>query len=149
MHCTMQAATNGSLEELCVNDVSVPVLWGLGLPAACLNVQKLKLSYNKDVTANCITMACSSYLHLTDVQVRGLFTVVTGFMKWSSIEDSASFCKVLVSSCPQLVKLSLVTLDLGNNKACDILQGLMDHEHLNIITYVQQCHVKLHVSRRI
>ena len=124
--------------KLGVSDVSVPVLWELGLPAACPNVQKLKLSCSEDVTSNGIKMACSSYWHLTEVQVKGLFTALTDFRKRSSIEDSASFCNALVSSCPQLVKLSLVHLDLGNDKAEYIIRGLMGLEHLNSITYVQQ-----------
>ena len=116
--------------ELVVDDLSVPVLWELGLPAACPNVQKLKLSCSTHVTPNGIKMACSSYWNLNEVQLEG--------MRWPFIKDSASFCNALVSSCPQLVNLSLVNLDLGNIKAGDILRGLIVQEHLNSITYVQQ-----------
>ena len=65
-----------------------------------------------------------------------------------SIEYPASFCNALVSSCPQLVKLSLVRLNLGNNKAEDIIQGMSVLEHLNsnhVCTI--RCHAKLHVWR--
>ena len=115
--------------ELSVDDVSVPVLWELGFAAACPNVQKLRLSCSRNVTSNDIKMACSSYWNLTEVQLEG--------MGGSFIIDSASFCKALVSSCPQLVKLLLVRLDLGNNQAGYILRGMMGHEHLNSMTYVQ------------
>ena len=119
--------------ELCVDDMSVPVLWGLGLPAACPNVQKLKLSCSKDVTSNSIKKMAYSYWNLTEFQLE----VMGRYRPWPSIEDTASFCKALLSSCPQLVSLSLIDLALGNIKTGDILRSMMAHKHLNSITYVQ------------
>ena len=134
--------------ELSVHDVSVPVLWELGLPAACPNVQKLKLLCSRNVTLKDIKMVCSSYWHLTEVHLEVMRRYVDDVYAWPSIEDPVTLCTALVSSCPQLVKLSLVRLNLGNIKAGDILRGMMVHEHLNSITYVQQdvtysymCHV--------
>ena len=129
MRCFLQTAINESVVEVSVDDKSVPVLWELGLPAACPQVQKLTISCSENVRSDIIKEACTPFPHLAEFQV-------DGYSPYPSIQDSASFCNLLVSSCPQLVKLSLVDLDLGNDKARDILQGMSVHGQLNSITYV-------------
>ena len=131
MRCILQTAINESVVEVSVDDKSVPVLWELGLPAACPHVQKLTISCSISVRSDIIKKACTPFQHLAEFHVEGKYSY-----KRSSIQDSASFCDVLVSSCPQLVKLSLVRLYLGNGKAGDILRDMSVHEQLTSITYV-------------
>ena len=129
MHCILQTAIIESVVEVSVNDKSVPVLWELGLPAACPQVQKLTISCSESVRSDIIKEACTPFLLLAEFQVEGHYP-------HPSIQDSTSFWNVLVSSCLQLVKLSLVQLKLGNDKACDIIRGISVHEQLHNITYV-------------
>ena len=126
----LQTAINGSVLELGVDDESVSVLWELGLPAACPEVQKLAISCSESVRSDIIKEACTRFPYLAEFHVEGKYS------PRSSIQDSASFCDVLVLPCPQLVKLSLDRLYLGNGKAGDILRGMSVHEQLNSITYV-------------
>ena len=131
MRCILQTAINESVVEVSVDDESVSVLWELGLPAACPQVQKLTISCSKSVRSDIIKEACTPFPHLAEFHVEGKCSYPR-----SSIQDSASFCDVLVLPCPQLVKLSLGRLYLGNGKAGDILRGMSVHEQLNSITYV-------------
>ena len=131
MHCILQTAINESVVEVSVDDKSVSVLWDLGLPAACPQVQKLTISCSKSVRSDIIKEACTPFPHLAEFHVDGKYSFPR-----SSIQDSTSFCNALVSSCPQLVKLPLFQLDLGNDKARDILRGMSVHEQLSSITYV-------------
>ena len=53
---------------------------------------------------------------------------------WPPIADTTSFCNTLVSSCPQLVKLSIADIELKNGKTGDILTSSRVLEHLTAIT---------------
>ena len=124
--------------EVSVDDESVPVLWELGLPTACPNVQKLELVCYKPVASEVITTVCSSFSKITEIQVKGdYYEAYPPEDPWPSIPDSASFCNALVSSCPQLVKLSIADIDLENDKTGGILRASMVLEHLTAITLVE------------
>ena len=117
----------GSLAEVSVDDESVPILWELGLPTACPNVQKIELVCCEPLRSDIITTVCSAFSKLTEAHIKGNDP-------WPPIADSTSFCNALVSSCPQLVKLSIADIELENGKTGDILTSSRVLEHLTAIT---------------
>ena len=127
MRYILQPTIAGSLAEVSVDYESVPVLWELGLPAACPNVQKIDLVCYQPLRSDIITTVCSAFSKLTEVHIKGKDP-------WPPIADSTSFCNALVSSCPQLVKLSIADIDLENGKTGNILRGSMLLKHLTAIT---------------
>ena len=127
MRYIFQTAIAGSLVEVNVDDESVPVLWELGLQTACPDVQKLELVCYKPVESDVIRTMCSPFTKLTELHIQG-------DDPWPSIEESTSFCNALVSSCHQLVKLSIADINLGNDKTGDILRNSTVLEHLTAIT---------------
>ena len=127
----LQTATTRSVVKVSIDDESVTTLWRLGFPHICPNVKKLKMLCSKHVTSDGIKKSCSlhwliKYLHIEGSRL-GSYTL---------IDDSASFCDAVFSSCPQLVKLSLSNLYMDNNKARDILNRMVAHERLKSIGYV-------------
>ena len=135
LHYILQLTIAGSLVEVSVDVASVPVLWELGLPAACPNVQKIELVCYKTVGSDIITTVCSAFTNIIEVAIRGKYSEFEDDDDpWPSMSDPASFCNALVSSCPQLAKLSITDLDLEHGKTGDILRGSMALEHLTAIT---------------
>ena len=66
----IQSPGDSPLTELDVDDWSLLGLCQLGLHAACPRVQKLTLACEREVTADHIKTACSSFSHLTELQVQ-------------------------------------------------------------------------------
>ena len=128
-----QSQVDSPVTELDVDDISLRVLCQLGLHAACPSVHKLTLSCYGEVIADRIQTACSSFSHLTELQVK--HHPLPGGKP--SVYDAVSFCDAVLSSCPRLTKLSLTDTKVGNNVAAGILRGMIDHQaSLEHITWV-------------
>ena len=80
----------------------------------------------RDVTADLIKMAFSSFHHLTELHVKMVVLP-------ASLSDPVSFCSALKSSCTGLVQLSFSHVELGNHDAAEILRGMRAHPSLKSI----------------
>ena len=130
----IQSPGDNPLTELDVDDISIERgLWQLGLHAACPRVHKLTLSCNEEVTADLIKTACSSFSHLTELQVKPHPVPI----RTPSVTDAVSFCDAVISPCPRLTKLSITDIILGNDVAAGILRGMIDHTLLENLTWVE------------
>ena len=87
-------------------DKHVISLWNLGLHTSCPRVKTLELYYQKEenVSSEIVTMACSPFHHLTHLHVKGALS----FPSSTVLNDPVSFCDAVKTSCPQLIKLSLI-----------------------------------------
>ena len=116
----IQSPGDSPVTELDVDDRSVLGLCQLGLHAACPRVQKLTLSCQREVTADLIQTACSSFSHLTELQVKRPFSaswwhhqelmLYHSAMPWyHHVPDSPS--------CQSLISNSVTTWQPGSSEA--------------------------------
>ncbi|XP_030842497.1 NACHT, LRR and PYD domains-containing protein 12-like isoform X2 [Strongylocentrotus purpuratus] len=120
-----------SVDELSVDGKHVTSLWNLGLHTSCPGVKQLKLDWwpGDNVAPDIVTMACCPFHHLTHLHIQGLESIFAA----TTLSDPVSFCKAVITSCPQLNKLSITRISLYNEKAAEIIKLMTTHTHLTII----------------
>eukprot|EP00057_Strongylocentrotus_purpuratus_P029389 XP_011683863.1 PREDICTED: uncharacterized protein LOC105447475 [Strongylocentrotus purpuratus] len=120
-----------SVDELSVDGKHVTSLWNRGLHTSCPRVKTLRLGWfdRENVSSDIVTIACSLFNHLTHLHIQGDLVYPTSV----TLDDPVSFCKVVITSCPLLTKLSISNVDLVNKKAAEIIQLMKTHVHLTNI----------------
>ena len=124
----LQSVTISSITELDIDNGSAADLCQIGLPEALPCVQKITLTCEGPVEQDIIKTVCSSFVHLTEFLLR------CNYKLKSAMCEHAPLCEAMMTTCSQLVTLSISDLELGNKVASGILHGLRDHKSLESIT---------------
>ena len=119
--------TKSGVSTLTTDEGSLQALCESGLGQLCPNINELTLEINKAVNLNTVFEAAKVYPNLTKLR----FVRSSDF--WISLDQSAAFCKSLISSYHLLTSLSFVYVGLGNKTTIEIIGYLRHHQNLDSI----------------
>ena len=103
---------------------SLSILCEMGLSGMCPKIKELKLVINEAVNIDTVFKASADFQHLTHLALIGSSDF------WASLDQSAAFCKNLITAYPRLTGLSFTEIGLGNKTVIEIIGYLRHHKCL-------------------
>ena len=126
-----------NIQELEVDDKSLPALNKMGLGKMCPSVTKVTVPCYLDL----LTYDIIEGLHFP--KLKELRFEPASIREDTSFDDTTSkaICQLMTGQCPELSNLTISRIGVGPEDAEDILEATKRHRALRNITYVSHLHM--------